>query len=412
MSDVVIVGAGLAGLACAEDLVAAGISCTVLERSDGLGGRVRTDAVDGYLLDRGFQIVLTAYPELQRRFDLEALELRPFDAGARVRLDGRFVRVADPLRHPAALWATVTSPVATVADKARVVGLMLDLLLHSPRALLRRPERSTAERLDQLGFSPGMVEAFWRPLMAGIQLDPDLEVTSRRFDVILRMLATGATALPARGIGALPQQLADRLPEGTVRLDAPVDSLEGTVARLTDGELVSARAIVVATDGPAAHRLLGAPVADPGSRAVACCWFSCPTAPLEGRALLLDGEGSGPARNVALISNVAPSYAPPGRALVAAAVPGPDALEGEVTGRVAEQLARWFGTVTSEWTHLRTDVIPHGQPRQAPPFSPRQAVTLGEGRFVCGDHRDTASVQGALFSGGRTAQAVQRYLAG
>ena len=168
----------------------------------------------------------------------------------------------------------------------------------------------------------------------------------------------------------------------------------------------------MATEGPAAHRFLGTRVPDPGSRAAACCWFATASAPVRGRTLILDGERSGPAKNLAVMSEVSPSYAPPGRALVAAAVPGPDALEPTITDRVRDQLARWFGSTSSDWEHLRTDVIPHGQPAQGPPFCPKQRVALGGGLFVCGDHRDTASTQGAMYSGERAAAGVLRHLHG
>jgi phytoene dehydrogenase-like protein len=413
-ADVVVVGGGLAGLVCAQDLSRSGVECRVLEASDRVGGRVRTDAVDGYLLDRGFQILLTAYPQVVRRLDLGALELRPFEPGAVVRVDGRFHPVADPLRRPGLVIDTLRAPIGTLADKVRLARLVLDVRTHTVHQLLTRPEMSTAARLHGAGFSDRMVESFWRPLFAGIQLDPDLEVTSRRFDVILRMLATGGTAVPAGGMGAIPEQLAASLPEGTVVTGAEVTAVDGTGVVLEDGRTLPARAVVVATDGPTAHRLLGPAVEDPGSRAAACCWFAAPTPPRRGRALLLDGEGKrgGPATNVVVMSEVAPSYAPAGRALVAAAVPGPGALQPDVAGRVTEQLARWFGTTTGEWQLLRTDVIPHGQPAQAPPFSSRRPVSLGGGLFVCGDHRDTASIQGAMFSGERTASAVLAHLRG
>ena len=411
-TDVVIVGAGPAGLVCAADLVAAGVATTVLEASDGPGGRVRTDAVDGYRLDRGFQILLTAYPQVRRRLDLDALDLARFQPGAVVHRNGAFHPVADPLRRPFELPRTLASPVGTLADKVRVARLVLDVCTHRVPDLLRRPDITTGERLRRAGFSDRMVEAFWRPLFAGIQLDPDLEVSARRFDVVLRMLTRGPTAVPRRGMGAVPDQLAAGLPDGTLRTDAPVASVTGTQVALADGRRLDARAVVVATDGPTAHRLLGAAVPDPGSRAVACCWFSLTGAPRAGGTLLLDGDGTGPAANVAVLSEVAPSYAPAGRALVAAAVPGPAALGPGLTDRVRDQLGRWFGSTAAEWDHLRTDVIAHGQPDQRPPFAPRRRVDLGGGRFVCGDHRDTASLQGAMFSGERTATAVLAHLRG
>jgi phytoene dehydrogenase-like protein len=198
-TDVVIVGAGLAGLTCAQDLTSAGISCTVLESSDGVGGRVRTDEVDGFLLDRGFQILLTAYPQVKTRLDLDALELGMFEPGALVRSGAGMHHLSDPLRRPRRLAETLAAPVGTARDKARMARLVADVVLHPVSDLLRREDMSTAQRLERAGFSELFIEAFWRPLFAGIQLDPELEVSSRRFETILRMLAVGATGLPRRG---------------------------------------------------------------------------------------------------------------------------------------------------------------------------------------------------------------------
>jgi len=411
MSDVVVVvGAGLAGLVCAQDLNDAGVECVVLERSDDVGGRVRTDELDGFLLDRGFQILLSAYPQVQRRLNVRELRLGLFEPGALVRARGAFRRVGDPLRRPRQIPATLSAGVASLSDAARVARLVLDVRSHSARSLLRRPEVSTATRLARARFSEPFLASFWRPLFAGIQLDPELEVSSRRFDVILRMLASGATGLPRRGMGAVPTQLAATLPHAAVRLRAPVCSVSGAGVVLEDGERIAARAVVLATDGPSAHRLLGGRVADPGSRAAACCWFSTVGAPLSGPTLMLDGETGGPAKNIVVMSEVQPSYAPAGRALVAAAIPGAPALDTALESHVREQLARLFGSMSHDWQLLRTDVIPHGQPDQRPPFHPRRRVALGDGLFVCGDHRDTASIQGAMFSGERTAAAVLRSL--
>lgn len=410
--DVAIVGAGLAGLVCEQELRRSGVECAVLEASDGVGGRVRTDIIDGFLLDRGFQILLTAYPQVRKRIDVDALGLAHFEPGAVVRTPTGMHRVSDPLRRPKDLPRTLLSPVGSLADKLRAARLVLDVRTHSVRDLLHRRDTSTARRLAAAGFSTAFITAFWQPLFAGIQLDPDLEVSSRRFDTILRMLAVGSTGLPRDGIGAIPTQIAAALPADSLRLSSPVATVEPGAVQLEDGERISARAVVVATDGPSAHRLLGERVPDPGSRAAACCWYAVASAPLRGPYLILNGEGIGPALNVVVMSEVQRSYAPVGRALIAAAVPGPPALGPNLPARAREQLARWFGASTSDLTHLRTDVIPHGQPAQPPPLNPRRRIDLGDGLFVCGDHRDTASIQGAMFSGERTAGAVLRHLRG
>lgn len=410
MTDVAIVGGGLAGIVCAAELERAGVECTLLEASDGLGGRVRTDSVDGFLLDRGFQILLTAYPQVRARLDLDALGLGRFAPGALVRSDGATHPFSDPLRRPGDGLRTARAPFASAADKLRTVGLVAGVCATPARRLLRRADRSTAARLAGAGFSPSYVDAFWRPLFAGIQLDPELDVSARRFDVILRMLALGSTGLPQRGIGAVTAQLATRLRDTHVRLLSPVESVQPGAVVLRDGERVAARAVVVATEGPEAHRLLGDAVPDPGSRAAACCWFTAPAPPVRGPHLMLDGAG--PAMNVVVISEVQPAYAPPGRTLIAAAVPGPAALADGLAERVRAQLSGWLRLSELELDLLRADVIPHGQPDQRPPLRPRRRVDLGEMLFVCGDHRDTASIQGAMFSGERAAAAVLRRLRG
>ena len=246
------------------------------------------------------------------------------------------------------------------------------------------------------------MERFLEPLFAGIQLDPDLEVSSRRFEMIMRMLATGDSVVPAAGMGALSDTLA--APLAQIRYGARAAAVSRDGVDIVDGPRLSASSVVVATDGPSAAHLLGLP--DPGSRPVAAVWFDTPPLPPTGRRIVLDGCRSGPARNVAVLSEVAPSYGPADRSLVVAAVPGADALGSDLDRDVRAQLTGWFGPSVSEWTTVRIDRIPHGQPSQVPPFDPRRSVRITPGLYVCGDHRDTASIQGALFSGRRAAAAV------
>ena len=402
--EVVIVGAGLAGLSCARTLVAAGIDVCVVEKSDGVGGRVRTDLVDGYRLDRGFQILLTAYPEVDRWFDLDALDFRRFRAGANVWTGKRFARVGDPLRRPGDLASTIVAPIGSVADKLRILRLVASVRTGKARNLLRRPEMTTLERLEKGGFSQSMIDRFFRPLFAGIQLDPDLEVSSRRFEIILRMLAVGDTGVPANGMGVLSDTIAAPLPTGSVHLGRTVTGASAGNVTFADGGSLSCRTIVVATDGPSASRLL--PITDPGSRSVAALWFASEDTPIGGPILALDGADSGPVKNFAVMTEVATAYAPAGRHLSVAAVPGSASRSKSLEIDSRRQLAQWFGPVVESWDLLRTDLIEHGQPNQVPPFHPKQTVRVRENLYVCGDHRDTASIQGALFSGRRTAAAV------
>ena len=405
--DVVIVGAGLAGLSAAREIQRHGHSVIVLESSDAVGGRVRTDIVDGFQLDRGFQVMLTAYPELQSQVDMRALDLRPFDPGALVWRNGKGHAVSDPFRKPQTLATTAFAPIGSVFDKARIVVLRARVMRRKPAALLGGQDVSTDVALRAFGFSTKIINRFFRPLFGGIQLDPHLATSRRMFDVIFKSLSEGQSVLPSRGMHALPLQMASRLSEGTIHLDTRVSTVEGAKVTLASGESISARAVVVATDGPTASSLLGIPIVE--SRKVGCVYFSADTPPTKEKYVVLDGTGNGPVLNVAVISNVAPSYAPADKHLIVAALPG--VTDGDLEAMSREQLRSWWGPQVNDWKHLRTYVINHGGPVQKPPFSPKQRVNLGNGLFVCGDHRDTGSIQGAMFSGRRCGEAVVQSLA-
>lgn len=403
--DVVVVGAGLAGLSAARYLVHAGIDVHVLEASDGVGGRVRSDVVDGFVLDRGFQVILTAYPELKRQFDVKALDLRSFDPGALVWLESKGHVVGDPLRQPLTLPSTLTAPIGTPLDKARIATLRLRTGRGRAADLLRGNDISTVHMLQGRGFSKKMIRSFFTPLVGGIQLDPELTASRRMFDIVFRMLSEGDAAVPARGMEQLSKQLADRIPSDRIHLNTPVADVAPGSVTTRDGRRVGARIVIVATEGPAASSLLGLPPV--ASRPAACVYFDAPTAPTSSKLIILDGSGAGPVLNIAVMSNVAPHYAPQGRHLIAAAIPGDPAVDvADLETAARAQMREMFGEMVDSWRHLRTYRIEHGQPDQSPPFDPRQRVSLGEGIFVCGDHRDTASIQGALFSGRRCAEAV------
>lgn len=404
--DVVIVGGGLAGLAAARSLNDAGVDVHLFESAAGVGGRVRTDEVDGFLLDRGFQVILTAYPELERQFDVDALDLCSFDPGALVWIGGRGRDVSDPFRKPSSLVSTAIAPVGNLLDKARIALLRRRVKGGRAADLLRGDDLTTRAVLVKAGFSPTMLDRFFRPLVGGIQLDPDLTASRRMFDIVFRMLAEGDAAVPAEGMQRLPEQLASHIPATRMHLSTEVRHVAPGCVTLSDGSTVEARAVVVATEGPMAHRLVSIP--DVASRSVSCVYFDAPAAPSSSKAIILDGDGLGPVLNVAVMSNISPFYAPAGRHLVAAALPG--VLEGDLEVAARTQLTAMFGRSVDEWRHLRTYRIPHGQPDQSPPFSPKKNVALGEGLFVCGDHRDTASIQGALFSGRRTGESVRAWL--
>lgn len=407
---VVVVGAGVAGLSCALELAAAGTECTVLEASDGVGGRVRTDVVDGFRLDRGFQVVLTSYPELSRLGDLESLRLRRFAAGALIRRDGRFRVLADPWRRPLAAIASLLGGTVSVADAIRIARLRRRVA--RPREVPRDGELTAAERLREEGFSERVIESFFRPFFGGVFLDPELETSERQLELVFRRFAAGHAAVPALGMGELPGRLAGRLPEGSIRTGAEVVEVTATAVRTADGERHEGDAVVLAADGAAAHRLAGE-VEGPRWRGVTCLYFDADAPPVRGPWLVLGGEGRGPVNNLAVLSEVAPGYAPPGRALVSVTVLGVPAVgDEELAVEVLDELASWFGPGVASWRRLRTYRIERALPDQSPPTAPPRPPRLSSGVYLCGDHVADASTNGAMASGRRAARAVLDELAG
>ncbi len=405
--DVLIVGAGLAGLACARALNAKGVTFQILEASDGVGGRVRTDAHDGFLLDRGFQVLLTAYPEARRVLDYSCLDLKPFAHGALSWYAGRMNTLVDPWRTPGTWWKAVRSDFGSLSDKLRIASLRSRLRRSSIDNLFKGPDRSTKDALQSAGFSKQMIHRFFRPFLGGILLDGDLQSSSRMFEFVFKMLSEGDTSIPARGMGGIPAQLAEELPAGSIRLNAHVDSLHESELTLAGGETLRARAIVVAAEGPAAAHLVGE--VEPASRSVTCFYYSADEPPIAQPILVLNGDGAGPINNFSVISQIAPSYAPPGKHLISVTVLGIQALtEVQLSGFIVAQMKNWFGKVASTWQLLRSYKIAHAQPKQLPGAlePPQRPVRTRPGVYVCGDHRDNASINGALLSGARAAEAV------
>jgi phytoene dehydrogenase-like protein len=405
---VVIVGAGLAGLACGVELTAAGVTCEVLEASGDVGGRVRTDEVEGFLLDRGFQVLLTAYPEARRLLDYEALDLRRFFPGAVIRSGGRFRRLADPWRRPLAGVGGVLSGAVSPADALRIARLRARVRRGTLEELRSHPERSTLERLRLEGFSQAIVHRFFRPFFGGVFLDPGLDTTDRQLEFVFRMFAAGDIAVPSAGMGEIPRQLASRLPAGSVRLGVRVESVDGSSVRLTGGGSVEAAAVVVAADATDVRALIDLPDTVRW-RGVTCLYFAADRPPIAGPVLVLDGDGGGPVNNLCVMSEVSPGYSPAGRSLVSVTCLGPEAGGDEALERaVRTQLRSWFGPSVGGWRHLRTYRIERALPDQRPPTPGPGAipVRLRERLYVCGDYRADGSINGAMASGRAAAEAV------
>lgn len=414
--DALIVGAGLAGLTCARRRV------RVLEASDAVGGRVRTDLVDGFRLDRGFQVYNPAYPDAAAELDHAALDLRPFDPGALVRHGERFHRLSGPWRQPTKALATALSGAATLGDKLRIARLRAKLRRDPSLDALAGEEVPTIDALRRFGFSETILQRFFRPFLGGVFLESELTTSSRMFEFVFRLFGDGDVSLPREGMQAIPEQLAAGLPAGTVELNTPVDSLteaggtnDGGV--LVGGQRHQARVVILATEGPTTDRLLGEPAPAAGWRSTACVYFAADRPPITEPILLLNGEGptAGPINNLCVPSHFSPDYAPADQSLVSATVIGdPSESDDELVEAIRRQAGEWFGPDVAAWRLLRVCRIPYALPNQTPPhYGTIEKSTRARQRvFVCGDRYDTASINGAMRSGKRAAEAVLRELTG
>ncbi|GAB5534397.1 MAG: NAD(P)/FAD-dependent oxidoreductase [Rubricoccaceae bacterium] len=409
--DVAIVGAGLSGLCCARELVNRGLSVAIFESDDAVGGRVRTDVVDGFRLDRGFQVLLTSYPEAQRVLDYDALDLQAFEPGARVWTGSGFDDIGDPFRRPSQALPTLTASVGTLADKLRVLNLRRSVTRPSLDEIWARPEMTTARALrSRYGFSERMVDRFFAPFLGGVFLDPALTASSRSFEFYFRMFSTGEAVVPNAGMQAIPEQLAAGLPEGALHLHQRVASVQDTGLVLDNGDRIEARAVVVATNADAAAALLPE-VKAPSWRSTVCLYWAADIAPTSDPVLVLDGTGTGPVNNVQVMSAVAPGYAPEGQALVSASVLGnPSMTDEELDAAARRQLDRWFGNQVSSWRGLPTARVPYALPSLPSLDPPERPMRLRDGLYVTGDHRRNASINGAMVAGRHAAEAIVRDL--
>ncbi len=410
---VIVVGAGLAGLTCAKVLAERGAEVVVFEASDGVGGRVRTDEKDGFLLDRGFQVYFTAYPIAGRHLDHAALNLKPFDLGAIVRRGHEESFLSDPLRDSGAFLPSLLSNAAAFSDKLLILKLAARSIPERTESAgeLDSADSSSLEYLRGKGFSERIIGNFYRPFYGGIFLDRSLSTSARVLRFTFKMLATGKTAVPARGIGEIPKQLAARLPASAVRANSPVRSLLREGSRVVgvdaDGEEHEADAVVMATDAPTAARLAGVPVPE-GSVGQVCVYYA--TDGLDaGKKIVLNAEDGGFVNNAVQISAVAPSYASRGLHLLSVvALGGFDLPDDEIYRRGIEDVSRWYSQANFE--PLAVYRVPYAQFAQPPGVHEKlpENRTGIPGLVLAGEYTEDSSINGSMLSGEKAAQEAMR----
>ncbi len=395
--EVVIVGAGLAGLRCAQVLEERGREVVVLERSSDVGGRLASRVVDGYVIDEGFQLVNPAYPELVASGVLSDLDARPFERSLRVTTSGGVVDLVDPRRSPGRALAALRE-LAPLSDLVRVGAVAARAALEPVGAIRRRADRSTAAALRALGVGPALVEGVLQPFLRGTLLEDDLASSWRYVQLLLRSFARGIPVTFPTGVAALPRALAGRLRRTEVHRGEAATSVAPTRV-VTERAEYRARHVVVAVDASRAREWVGTP--DLGWRSQTAWWFAAPRVAYGGR-LRLDATQS-LVTSVLDLAGPAPERAPAGRSLLAASANGVAAAASEPRAR--EVVARAYGLATSDLDLVTTTTVARALPVTSVPLALSRPARVGE-FVVAGDHLQTPSIQGALVSGRRAATAV------
>ena len=409
---VIIVGAGLAGLSCARRLLEDDIPFLILEADQRIGGRLKTDNIDGFTLNHGFQVLQTAYPEARRVLAYDRLGLRPFAAGAIIRIDGRFHHIADPWRHPRDLWSTLSAPIGTMGDRLRMLRLALNVRRGTPSRIFQEQDMPTMKFLRSKGFSQKIIQRFFKPFFAGVCLDPEINASSRVFQYIFRIFAVGDVALPGKGMAAIPVQMTDDLPPDRIRTGVRVESIQQGGVELTSGEAIPGQVVVLATEGPETARLLGTPQGM-ASRGELCLYFAANEPPIAEPYLILNGDGTGWINSLTVPSIVAPTYAPAGQHLISVVVIGHRSADNATAeAAVRRELTEWVGTGVGDWQHLETYHIKHALPEQPPPMPDPTVPSAAEkpGIYVCGEYGSVPGIQWALLSGRQAAEQVLKDL--
>lgn len=407
--DVVIIGAGMAGLTAAVTLHTAGIGVILFDSQGFVGGRLATDDFEGFKLDRGYQVILNAYPECKDQLNYALLDLKPFDSGALVRVGEQFVPFSLFSTHPLSFIKSIFSGFISVGDIFKLPKIARYLKKTPLDKLLAETTGSALSVVQKYDLSPSVTNHFLKPLLAGITLDKSLSSPGKLAVMAMKMMLEGPASIPARGIGTIPQQLASLLPREVIRLNSSVESIGQNRITLHTGSQIKAKIILVATDPWAAARLLGTQVPPPG-REVACVYYVAKKSPVEEPIIVLNGNGTGPINHLAVLSNVSSRYAPKGYSLISVTVLEDELKKAgnQLESVVKDQLIQWYGNDVNDWRHLHTYRVRNAHPVAYPLklWQGGAGARVREGVYACGDYLELPSLNHAMLSGRKAAEQI------
>lgn len=412
-TDVIIIGAGLAGLTAAKYLERAGKRVVILEASDRPGGRIKTDIVDGFRLDRGFQVFLTAYPEAKEQLNYDELDLQHFNPGAMVLHGKGKSLVSDPFRDPSKLFATLFSSVGSLPDKLKVLKLRRDLKEVPVAHLFRMPDMKTWDFLRSKDFSHSMLYSFFLPFFRGIFLEENLETSSRMFDFVFKMFSEGETSIPRLGMEEIPKQIQSHLVRTEIELNSPAAAISGTKVVTKHGESFTAKKLLVACEPNEFVKPFN-PVTPDDMHGTINLYFEATVSPQKQPYLVLNGSEQGIVNSFTVMNAISPDYAPEGKYLISVSLVGvPEGTDEELAEQVKTDLKRWYGNLPDAWKLLRVYRIHRALPKipSLRDEAPSASFKIGENLFATGDYMLNGSIHGALKAGRLAANALLEDLA-
>jgi len=403
---IVIIGAGVAGLTCAKYLKDKKIDALILEASDGVGGRVRTDVVEGFRLDRGFQVLLTSYPEAKKLLNYDDLRLKNLPSGARVRCGDDFFVLPNPLKDILTAPQALFSPVGNLLDKIKVLQLNLETRnAPEPDDSSSKSNESTLAFLKNYGYSETIINRFFVPFFRGVFLEGKLATDSSFFKFLYNQFASGEVVLPKAGMQAIPEQIAGHLSPEQIRLNTPVKEISGKIVYLENGEVIEADKIVLATDAQSAAQLLGEDLKIEFNGTV-CLYFETDAQlELDGAPYLIINSNQNELIDHLLVaSDVVPSYAPAGKTLISVNIVGGKAVADDLLEENTQaELSQWFGSKIV-WRHLKTYRIPNALPQYIRNSPNDIELKINEYTYRCGDYTAYPSLNAAMKTGREVAE--------
>ena len=408
--DVIIIGAGLAGLSAAVHLHRQGRKVLILEATDRAGGRIKTDLYDGFLLDRGFQVLLTAYPESKSLLNYADLNLKKMLPGATVLYDDGQFEIADPFRRPSAALATLFAPVGTIKDKINTLWLKNKLQKLTIEEIFQQPEQTTLKQLSDYGFSPKMIERFYAPFLSGIFLENALSTSSRMFDFVMKMFSDGDVAVPALGMEEIPKQLVALLPQDSIQYHKKVTTIDGNKITTHDGTVFEANQILLATTASALTKDFFA-AQKMTSHQVTNVYFEATEAPTKKAVVILNASKNKKwVNNLTIMSNVSSAYAPKDKVLISVSYNGiPIIDDAALAENMKQELKKWYGEKINSWKMLKTYRIEYALPTQESVRNeiPASEIKISDSIFICGDNLLNGSINAALKTGRLAAEAMK-----